>query len=210
MHSVFLLLSLACSSPSSAGPVAENAAAPIPAPAPGQAVAVFAGGCFWCMESDFDKLPGVVHTTSGFAGGKTANPTYMEVVQETTGHQEAVHVVYDPAVLSYPALLEYYLHHVDPTDDGGQFCDRGDSYRPVIFVGNEAEKATAEAAIAAIGAKGVLPGPIVVPVVSGKPFYAAEVYHQDFHEKNPARYLPYRMGCGRDRKVAQVWSGEAR
>ena len=210
MRPLFLLLAIACSSPSEASPGADQAPAPVPTAAAGQATAVFAGGCFWCLESDFDKLDGIVHTTSGFAGGRSANPTYMEVVSETTGHQEVVHVVYEPAKLSYTALVDYFLRHVDPTDDGGQFCDRGDSYRPVIFAGNDAERAIAEGAIAAIEASKVLPGPIKVPVVTGKPFYAAEVYHQDFHEKNAGRYLSYRMGCGRDRKVAQVWSGAAK
>jgi peptide-methionine (S)-S-oxide reductase len=210
MRSFAALLLLSCSTESAAGPSAEQQAAPIPVATAGQAVAVFAGGCFWCMESDFDSLDGVLHTTSGFAGGRTVNPTYMDVVSETTGHQEAVHVVYDTSKLSYDQVVDYFLHHVDPTDDGGQFCDRGDSYRPVIFAGSVAEAASAQAAIAAVEARHVLPGAVKVPVVSGAQFYAAELYHQDFHEKNPARYLPYRMGCGRDRKVKQVWGGEAR
>jgi methionine-S-sulfoxide reductase len=210
MRSLFSVLLLSCATESVAEPSMDQRPAPIPAATAGQAVAVFAGGCFWCMESDFDGLPGIVHTTSGFAGGRTANPTYMDVVTETTGHQEVVRVVYDTSRLSYGDVLDYFLHHVDPTDDGGQFCDRGDSYRPVIFAGNAAEKAAAEAAIASLDARGVLPGKVKVPVVTGATFYAAEVYHQDFHEKNPARYLPYRMGCGRDRTVKRVWGGEAR
>ena len=152
----------------------------------------------------------MVHTTSGFAGGHTLNPTYTEVVSETTGHQEVVRVVYDTAKLTYPQVVDYFLHHVDPTDDGGQFCDRGDSYRPVIFTTTPDETAAAAEAIATLEAKKVLPGPVKVPVVAGSTFYAAEVYHQDFHEKSPARYLSYRAGCGRDRKVKQVWAGEAR
>jgi peptide-methionine (S)-S-oxide reductase len=160
------------------------------------------------LESDFDKLPGVVATTSGYAGGRVPNPSYEDVNTETTGHKEAVRVVYDTSKLTYGQVLDYYFHHVDPTDDGGQFCDRGDSYRTAIFAQDDAQKREAEAAKAAIEAKKVLPGPIVTPVVTGAPFYAAEVYHQDFHDKNPARYLPYRTGCGRDARVAQVWGSK--
>ncbi len=185
-----------------------NAPAPVPPPAPGQAVAVFAGGCFWCMESDFDGLDGVVHTTSGYAGGHVQNPTYMDVTSETSGHKEVVRVVYDTSKLTYRALLDYYWHHVDPTDAGGQFCDRGDSYETAIFVLDEQQRAAAEASKAAIDARGVLSKPVVTPIVQLDTFWAAENYHQDFHEKNPGRYLPYRMGCGRDARVAEVWANE--
>ncbi len=209
MRFFFAALMLSCATPSEAArPSDENRPAPVPVAAAGQAVAVFAGGCFWCLETDFDHLDGVVHTTSGFAGGHTLNPTYMDVVSETTGHQEVVHVVYDTAKLSYAQVVDYFLHHVDPTDDGGQFCDRGDSYRAVIFAQTPEQKAVADAAIAAVEAKKVLPGPVKLPVKTGATFYAAELYHQDFHEKNPGRYLPYRMGCGRDLRVREVWRNE--
>ncbi|MSQ00762.1 MAG: peptide-methionine (S)-S-oxide reductase [Myxococcales bacterium] len=209
MRLVLATLMLSCSLPSeAASPSAENRPAPVPAAGVGQAVAVFAGGCFWCMETDFDHLDGVVHTTSGFAGGHTVNPTYMDVVSEKTGHQEAVHVVYDTAKLSYGQVVDYFIHHVDPTDDGGQFCDRGDSYRAVIFAQTPEQKRVADAAIAALEEKRVLPGPVKVPVKAGTTFYAAEVYHQDFHDKSPGRYLPYRMGCGRDLRVREVWRNE--
>ncbi|MFN7143177.1 MAG: peptide-methionine (S)-S-oxide reductase MsrA [Myxococcota bacterium] len=188
--------------------VDDKAPAPVPAVGPGQAAAVFAGGCFWCLEADFDKLDGVVHTTSGYAGGHVANPTYVQVTAETSGHKEVVRVVYDTAKLSYAQVLDYYWRHVDPTDGGGQFCDRGDSYETAVFVATEEERAAAEASKAAIDARKLLPGPIVTPIVPLDTFWPAEVYHQDFHEKNPGRYLPYRMGCGRDIRVGEVWSAE--
>jgi peptide-methionine (S)-S-oxide reductase len=201
---VILLLLAACSA-SSARPAADMAPAPLPPAGAGQAVAVFAGGCFWCMESDFDRLGGVVSTTSGFAGGHTANPTYADVTSETTGYQEAVRVVYDTSKLTYSDLVRHYFHHIDPTDDGGQFCDRGDSYRPVIFAADATQHHDAEAVKTEIDKSGVLKAPVVVPIVEGATFYAAEVYHQDFHEKDPSRYLPYRMGCGRDARVKALW-----
>ncbi len=205
MRTLVALFALACASPSSAGSPDDNRPAPLPPAGPGQAVAVFAGGCFWCMETDFDGLTGVVATTSGFAGGHTKNPTYMDVTSESTGHQEAVRVVYDTSKLSYSDLVSYYFHHVDPTDDGGQFCDRGDSYRPVIFAADATQHAAAEAVKTEVQISGVLGAPVVVPIVDGATFYAAELYHQDFHEKNPSRYLPYRLGCGRDARVKALW-----
>jgi peptide-methionine (S)-S-oxide reductase len=173
-------------------------------------VAVFAGGCFWCLESDFDKMPGVVATTSGFAGGHTANPSYDDVTSETTGHKEAVRVVYDTSKISYDQVLDYYWHHVDPTDDGGQFCDRGDSYRTGIFPVDDTQRAAAEASKKALDARHVLASPVVTQIVPGATFYAAENYHQDFHLTNPGRYEPYRMGCGRDAKVKSVWANETK
>lgn len=206
-----LLLSLlfACShgAPAPETPVVELDVEPaaLPQPGPGQAAAIFAGGCFWCMESDFDALPGVVATTSGYIGGHLPNPTYEDVTRETSGHKEAVHVVYDTAKLSYAQVLDYFWRHIDPTDGGGQFCDRGDSYESAIFALDEAQRAEAEASKAAIDASGKLPKPIVTPVLPATTFYPAEVYHQDFHTKNPARYAPYRYGCGRDARVAELW-----
>jgi peptide-methionine (S)-S-oxide reductase len=158
------------------------------------------------MESDFDKLPGVVSTTSGYTGGTLKNPSYEDVVTELTGHAEAVYVVYDTSKLSYEQLLDYYWHHTDPTDGGGQFCDRGDSYRPAIFYLDATQKAAAEASKAAIEQAGVLPGPVKTQIVPLEVFYPAESYHQDFHNKNPGRYLPYRKGCGRDARVQLVWA----
>jgi peptide-methionine (S)-S-oxide reductase len=185
----------------------ENVA-PVPVPTPGRAAAVFAGGCFWCVESDFDKAPGVVSTTSGFAGGTTENPTYAQVSSHTTDQIESVYVIYDTSKTTYEALLDYYWHHIDPTDGGGQFCDRGETYRPAILTLDDAQRAAAEASKKALEARKVLPGPVVVEVAPAIRFWAAEEYHQDFHDKEPAHYLLYRTGCGRDAKVRQVWSKE--
>lgn len=200
-----LLFLLACAAGAAPKADADQAPAPVPAPGPGQAVAVFAGGCFWCMESDFDKLDGVIHTTSGYAGGHVRNPTYMDVTSEKSGHKEVVRVVYDTSKLTYSGLLDYYWRHVDPTDAGGQFCDRGDSYETAIYAVDDAQLQAAQASKQALDAKKILPGPVVTPVEKLDTFWAAENYHQDFHEKNPGRYLPYRMGCGRDLRVAEVW-----
>lgn len=187
-----------------AGPVVSAyAPAALPPVATGQAVAVFAGGCFWCLESDFDKLDGVVATTSGFAGGHTEAPSYDDVNTETTGHKEAVRVVYDTSKLSYDQVLDWYWHHVDPTDDGGQFCDRGDSYRTAVFPVDDVQLKAAEASKLAIG--GALKAPVVTPITSGATFWPAENYHQDYHVTNPGRYEPYRLGCGRDAGVKRVW-----
>jgi peptide-methionine (S)-S-oxide reductase len=201
----WIALVVGCARAGTAG-TSPGAMAEVPTAAAGQEVAVFAGGCFWCLEADFDKLPGVISTTSGYAGGKEADPTYEQVSAHLTGHYEAVHVVYDPKVVPYEALLDYFWRHVDPTDAGGQFCDRGDSYRTAVFPGNEAQQKAAEASKAALSAAGWLPGPIVTPVLPKQRFWPGEVYHQDFHDKNPGRYLPYRRGCGRDAKVAQIWA----
>lgn len=183
-----------------------NAPAPIPDAQPGQAVAVLAGGCFWCLEADFDKLNGVVHTTSGYAGGATDNPTYREIGTGSTGHAEVVRVVYDAGVLSYDDVVDYFLRHIDPTDGDGQFCDRGNQYRSAIFPVDDTQRVTAQAAIDALSASGVLPGPVATKVEPTATFTAAENYHQDYTTKNPTRYYSYRMGCGRDAKVAKVWA----
>ncbi len=202
------VLVAACATDSQAESPDGDRPARIPVSGAGQEVAVFAGGCFWCMESDFDHLAGVVATTSGYAGGTIPNPTYAVVSAENSGHQEVVRVVFDTAKLSYAAVLDYYFHHVDPTDGGGQFCDRGDSYRPVIFAANAAQAKVANEAKAALAGRKVLPGPVVVPVVEGATFYAAEVFHQDYHTINSTRYLSYRTGCRRDARVREVWRGE--
>ena len=207
-----LIFALACANKdaeagASARPANDpESAAPIPPVGPGQAEAVFAGGCFWCLESDFDKLDGVVATTSGYAGGHVKNPSYGDVTSETSGHKEAVRVLYDTSKLSYDQVLDWFWHHVDPTDDGGQFCDRGDSYRTGIFPVDDTQRAAAEASKAALDAKKVLDKAVVTQIQTGAIFYAAENYHQDFHDKNPGRYLPYRTGCGRDARVAKVWA----
>lgn len=169
-----------------------------------QADAVFAGGCFWCVESDYDKLDGVLETISGYTGGNGDNPTYKN--HTSKGHYEAVRVIYDPRKISYDELVTYFWRHVDPTDAGGQFCDRGDSYRTAIFVETDAERDVAEAQKAALDAQGILPGPVVTPVLDQSTFWPAETYHQDYYTKNPLRYRYYRLSCGRDSKIKDIWS----
>jgi len=170
-----------------------------------QGVAVFAGGCFWCTESDFDKLPGVIATTSGYTGGHVANPSYEQVSSGTTGHIEAVRVNYDPRVTSYAALLEAFWPTIDPVTPNAQFCDHGEQYRSAIFYGTAQEKAQAEASIAALEASGRFKQPIVTEIIQGSTFYPAEEYHQDYYLKNPVRYAYYRGGCGRDDRLEQLW-----
>lgn len=165
------------------------------------ALATFGGGCFWCMEGPFDKLDGVLSTTSGFSGGHVANPSYKQVVRGNTGHSEVVQVAYDPDKVSYETLLDVYWKNVDPFDKGGQFCDRGWAYRPVIFAHDEAQQQAAEKSRANLK----LSGTIAVPVEAYKGFYAAEDYHQDYYLKNPVRYKFYRYNCGRDNRLQKVW-----
>ena len=169
--------------------------------------AIFAGGCFWCVESDFDKVPGVVSTTSGYTGGKTKNPTYKEVTYGDTGHYEAVEITYDPEKVSYEALLTAFWHSVDPTDDGGQFCDRGDSYRTAVFALNDEQRKAAEASKKA--AQKVLGKPVVTPILDAATFYPAEYYHQDYYKNNSFRYRYYRFSCGRDRNIKRIWGKHA-
>ena len=171
--------------------------------------AVFAGGCFWCVEADFDKVDGVVDTISGYTGGDLANPTYEQVSHENTGHYEAVKVTYDPEVVSYETLVDYFFRHVDPTDPYGQFCDKGDSYRTAIFVGSDEERRIAEAEIAGIEESGILKDPVVTRIVQADTFWPAEGYHQNYYKKNPLKYRYYRASCGRDGRVQDLWGGEA-
>lgn len=171
--------------------------------------AVFAGGCFWCMEADFDKVDGVVSTISGYTGGRVDNPTYKQVSKETTGHYEAVKVTYDPDKVSYADLVDYYFHHVDPTDADGQFCDRGESYRTAIFVTNDAEREVAQAEVDMIEDTGVLGAPVVTRIIDASTFWPAETYHQDYYKKNPLKYRYYRTACGRDARVKEVWAKES-
>ncbi len=177
---------------------------PLPPPAPGLSEATFASGCFWCGEKDFESVPGVKEVISGYTGGRTPNPTYEEVGTNTTGHYEAIRVRFDPAKVSYAALLDHYWHNVDYTDAGGQFCDRGESYRPAIFVHDDAQKAAAEASRAAILKEKNL-AEVAVEILPAAVFTAAEDYHQDYYKKNPVRYKFYRNGCGRDARLQQLW-----
>jgi peptide-methionine (S)-S-oxide reductase len=168
------------------------------------ATAIFAGGCFWCVESDFEKLPGVLGAESGYTGGKTLNPTYEEVSAGGTGHAESVRVTYDPSKVSYAVLLDYFWHHVDPTVKDRQFCDTGNQYRTAIFYANEAEHKLVEDSKAAILKAGKIKE-IYTEIAPAAKFYPAEDYHQDYYKKNPIRYRFYRANCGRDNRVAEVW-----
>ena len=179
------------------------------ATAQGTAKAIFAGGCFWCVEADFDKVPGVVSTTSGYIGGKVANPTYQQVVTKTTGHAEAVEIVFDPAKVSYEQLLEHYWRTIDPTTKDRQFCDSGSPYRTAIFAVDAAQLKAAQASLAALEKSKPFPEPIVTQVALAGPFYAAEDYHQDYYKKNPVRYQYYRTSCGRDARLKQLWGKPA-
>ena len=179
----------------------------VASPNPKLASAVFAGGCFWCTESDFDHIAGVVSTISGYAGGKVANPTYEQVSAGGTGHIESVKVVYDPAKVSYQTLVARFFRTVDPLDSGGQFCDRGNQYRTAIFVGGPAERAVAEATRARAAA--LLKKPVATLILPAGRFYAAEGYHQDYYRKNPVRYKYYRWRCGREARLAEVWGKSA-
>jgi peptide-methionine (S)-S-oxide reductase len=199
-------LVLAASPASAAAP--DNNAAPKGSEPAEAAEAVFAGGCFWCTESDFDSVPGVISTTSGYTGGKVRNPTYEQVSAGNTGHIESLRVVYDPARVGYAALVERLLRTIDPIDARGQFCDRGDQYRSAIFVANPHEEQIARAVIAKLTPQKKVSGEIATLVLARAQFYPAEDYHQDYYKKNPLKYRFYRLNCGRDARVKQAW-GEA-
>lgn len=171
------------------------------------ATIVVAGGCFWCVESDFDTVPGVVKTVSGYTGGIAPNPTYRQVVAGGTGHYEAVEITYDPAKVSFDALLTAFWRSVDPTDTGGQFCDRGDTYLTAVWVQSPAEREQAEASKAK--AEADLGQKIVTPIFDAMPFFVAEDYHQDYYRKNPVRYRYYRWNCGRNQRVEELWGDAA-
>jgi peptide-methionine (S)-S-oxide reductase len=175
-----------------------------PAPAD-RAVAIFSGGCFWCMEPPFDAVDGVLSTTSGYTGGSVVNPSYEQVSSGKTGHRESVKVEYDPKRVSYAKLLDVFWHNVDPTDTGGQFCDRGEQYTTAIFTSGDEQQAEATAAKEKLDASHVLAKPVVTLIRPAGPFYPAEDYHQDYYLKNPIRYKFYRAGCGRDGVLEQLW-----
>jgi peptide methionine sulfoxide reductase msrA/msrB len=170
--------------------------------------AVFAGGCFWCTESDFEKVDGVVEVISGYTGGRATNPTYEQVSAGGTGHVEAVKVVYDPDKVTYAQLLHVFWRHVDPTDAGGQFVDRGSQYRSVIFYSTDQERNLAEASKLNLAASGQFGKPIATEILPLGVFYPAEDYHQDYYKKNPIRYRYYRSGSGRDRFLEKAWAGD--
>jgi peptide-methionine (S)-S-oxide reductase len=172
-------------------------------------IATFAGGCFWCVEADFDKVPGVISTTSGYTGGSVVNPTYEQVAAKRTGHAEAVQIVFDPARVSYAQLLEKYWRTIDPTVRDRQFCDTGTPYRTAIFANSDAQLAAANASLAALEKSKPFKEPIVTTIERAGPFYPAEEYHQDYYKKNPVRYTYYRTSCGRDARLKQLWGSAA-
>ena len=169
-----------------------------------RAIAIFAGGCFWCVEADFDKVPGAVSTISGYIGGKADNPTYNQVSAGGTGHTEAVEIAYDPAKVSYQKLLDVFWRNHDPLAKDRQFCDRGDQYRPAIFYHDEEQRKLAEASKKAVQEK-LAPRIVHTEVVKASTFYKAEDYHQDYYTKNPVRYKFYRYNCGRDQRLEELW-----
>jgi peptide-methionine (S)-S-oxide reductase len=170
--------------------------------------AVFAGGCFWSMQHDLAPIPGVVATEVGYAGGHVDHPSYEQVSSETTGHLESVKVTYDPARLSYAALVEHYWRRIDPTDAGGAFCDRGASYHSAIFAASPEQRRVAEASLASLNA-GRFKGHVATQVRAAATFWPAETWHQHYADKNPVRYALYRQGCGKDARLSQVWGAEA-
>lgn len=183
----------------------------------GTETAVFAGGCFWCMEEAYEQVPGVAEVVSGYAGGTEASPEYTAVASGRTSHYEVVRVYYDPEIVTYEDLLYVFWRNVDPTDPGGQFCDRGPSYRTAIFVTNETERRLAEESKANLAASGELPQPIVTPILAldvieddeNDGFWPAEEYHQEYYERNAVRYNFYKTNCGRERRLQQIWGDEA-
>ena len=174
------------------------------AQAPKTATAIFAGGCFWCVEADFDKVPGVLSTTSGYIGGTVKNPTYQQVSAGGTGHAEAVEIAYDPAKVTYAQLLDVFWRNVDPLVKDKQFCDTGDQYRTAIFYRTDEEKKLAEETKKKVEAK-FIPRAVYTQIVKADTFYPAEDYHQDYYKKNESRYKFYRWNCGRDQRLEQLW-----
>ncbi len=172
--------------------------------------AIFAGGCFWCMEPPFDKLAGVVSTVSGYTGGHVEDPSYKQVSAGGTGHFEAVEVTYDPAKIDYATLLNVFWHNVDPLTDDGQFCDKGDSYRTAIFYRNAEQRKLAEESKRALNVSGIFKQPVVTELLPTQTFYPAEDYHQNYYQENPLRYKYYRFACGRDNRLNELWGTSAR
>lgn len=202
---LLLLISALAVTPVAAAPAGETAKNDAN---PDQAKAIFAGGCFWCMEPPFEKLPGVVAVISGYTGGSQVNPTYPEVSSGTTGHTEAILVLYNPKIVDYQTLLATFWANIDPTDGGGQFVDRGQQYRSAIFYLDEEQRRRAEASKVELAASGRFKEPIVTEISPAGPFYPAEEYHQDYYKKNPLRYNYYRWGSGRDNFLDKVRTKE--
>jgi methionine-S-sulfoxide reductase len=188
--------------------MAEAAGGGAGTPDKGLETATFAGGCFWCMQPPFDNAKGVVSTRVGYSGGDVPNPTYAQVSAGTTGHLEAVEVIYDPKRISYQELLNIFWHNIDPTQGDGQFVDRGPQYHTAIFYHNEAQRLAAEKSKAELVASGKFGRPIITKILPAKPFYAAEDYHQHFSEKSPLRYQIYRSGSGRSQYIQRTWGDQ--
>jgi len=180
-----------------------------PAAGAGYSKATFAGGCFWCMEPPYDALDGVISTTSGYTGGQQQNPTYKEVSRGGTGHTEAVQIVYDPKRVSYTELLDIYWRNIDPTDSSGQFCDKGSQYRSEIFYHDKEQKKLADESKATLVEHKPFTGDVVTGITPATVFYPAEDYHQDYYVKNPIRYKFYRYGCGRDKRLEDLWGASS-
>lgn len=205
---VALLIAAGVAAGAAFAQVGQTPAAPASRPV-STATATFAGGCFWCTEADFDKVDGVISTTSGYIGGKTANPTYDSVSAGNSGHAEAVQVIYDPSRVTYSKLLEYYWRTIDPTTKDRQFCDSGNPYRTAIFTHDEQQKTLAEASKKALSGNKPFREAIVTEIANATRFYPAEDYHQDYYKKNPVRYKFYRLNCGRDARLKQLWGEQA-
>ena len=200
-----VLASVACAG---APPGADTRPATGSVAGKGEATATFAGGCFWCMETAFEGVPGIRAATSGYCGGTKSHPTYEEVGSGLTGHAETVQVIFDPAKISYARLLDLYWHNIDPFSTEGQFCDRGHQYRSVIFVHDDAQRRLAEQTRSQIETR--FKRKVVTEITAYKEFWPAENYHQDFYKKDPERYHSYREGCGRDRRLDEIWGKDAR
>lgn len=189
--------------------LAQTAAPSAVAPPPKLSKAIFAGGCFWCVEADFDKIPGVLATVSGYSGGRIPNPNYNQVSSGGSGHAEVVEVAFDPAKVSYRTLVDYYWRTIDPTVKDRQFCDIGSPYRTAIYPMDAEQLAQATASMAELKKSKPFKQPVVTEIVLATTFYAAEDYHQDYYRKNPERYNRYRDGCGRDARLAELWGDKA-
>ena len=203
-----LALLFSCAAPLAAATSSKPSAAPAATPAAAkEEIAIFAGGCFWCVETQFEGMPGVTSVVSGYTGGPEKNPTYHDVSSGSTGHYESVEIRFDPRRISYAKLVDVFWHAIDPTQGDGQFCDRGKQYRSAIFYRDESQRKIAEQSKRSVSA--TLRKPIVTGILPAGPFYRAEEYHQDFWKKDPDRYHSYREGCGRDRRLKEVWGNLA-
>ena len=204
-----LMVGASGASGASGAEATKPASKPAPAKSPRTETATFAMGCFWCGETQFETLPGVKSVVSGYAGGPEQRPTYEQVSAGATGHYEAIQITFDPAVTSYAKLLDLFWRGIDPTQADGQFCDRGRQYRSAVFANDATQKKLAEDSRRAIEASKVLKQPIVTEILPAAKFWPAEDYHQDFWKKDPERYRSYRQGCGRDRRLAELWGEKA-